>query len=88
MCRAKRGPQWRRPKIRRGIVFNDVLNIYEKFKTTKSTIFQSIKSYIFPKGLTHDFDPKIQIFLYLFLMKIRRRIVLDEAVDKKRLFRL
>ena len=42
-----------------------------------------MKSYIFPKGLTHEFDPKIQIFLYLFLMKIRRRIVLDDAVDKK-----
>ena len=63
MCRAKRGPQWRRPKIRRGIVFNNVLNIYiyiYKFKTTKTTIFQSIKSYIFLKGLTHDFERKIQ----------------------------
>ena len=89
MCRAKRGPQWRRPKIRRGIVFNNVLNIYiYKFKTTKTTIFQSIKSYIFLKGLTHDFERKIQIFLYLFLVKIRRRIVLDDAVDKKWLFRL
>ena len=54
----------------------------------RTTIFQSIKSYIFPKGLTHDFDPKIQIFLYLFLVKIRPRIVLDDAVDKKMLFRL
>ena len=95
MCRAKRGPQWRRPKIRRAIVFNNVLNIYiyiyiyiYKFKTTKTTIFQSIKSYIFLKGLTHDFERKIQIFLYLFLVKIRRRIVLDDAVDKKWLFRL
>ena len=91
MCREKRGPQWRRPKIRRGIVFNDVLNIYiyiYKFKTTKTAIFQSIKSYIFLKRLTHDFERKIQIFLYLFLVKIRRRIVLDDAVDKKWLFRL
>ena len=87
MCHAKRGLQWRRPKIRRGIVFNDVLNIY-KFKTTKTTIFQSIKSYIFLKGLTHDFERKIRIFLYLFLVKIRRRIVLDDAVDTKWLFRL
>ena len=54
----------------------------------RTTIFQSIKSYIFPKGLTHDFDPKIQIFLYLFVVKIRPRIVLDDAVDKKMLFRL
>ena len=54
----------------------------------RTTIFQSIKSYIFPKGLTHDFDPKIQIFLYLFLVKIRPRLVLDDAVDKKMLFRL
>ena len=89
MCRAKRGPQWRRPKIRRGIVFNNVLNIYiYKFKTTKTTIFQSIKSYIFLKGLTHDFERKIPIFLYLFLVKIRRRIVLDDAVDKNWLFKL
>ena len=89
MCRAKRGPQWRRPKIRRGIVFNNVLNIYiYKFKTTKTTIFQSMKSYVFLKGLTNDFERKIQIFLYLFLVKIRRRIVLDDAVDKKWLFRL
>ena len=88
MCREKRGRQWRRPKIRRGIVLNDVLNVYKKFKTTKTTIFQSIKSYIFLKGLTHDFERKIRIFLYLFLVKIRRRIVLDDAVDKKRLFRL
>ena len=95
MCRAKRGPQWRRPKIRRGIVFNNVLNIYiyiyiyiYKFKTTKTTIFRSIKSYVFLKGLTNDFERKIQIFLYLFLVKIRRRIVLDDAVDKNWLFRL
>ena len=46
-------------------------------------MFESIKSYIFPKRLTHDFDPKIQNFPYLFLVKIRRRIVLDDAVDKK-----
>ena len=32
-------------------------------------IFQSIKSYSFPKGLTHDFDPKIQIFLYFTTTK-------------------
>ena len=34
-------------------------------------IFQSIKSYSFRKGLTHDFDPKIQIFLYF--KKTKRR---------------
>ena len=34
-------------------------------------IFQSIKSYSFPKGLTHDFDPKIQIFLYFKTTKGR-----------------
>ena len=28
MCRAKRGRQWGRPKIRREIVLNDGLNIY------------------------------------------------------------
>ena len=59
MAQNLHGPQLRRPKIRQGIVFNDVLNIYINFQTTKTTIFQSIKSYIFPKGLTHDFDPKI-----------------------------
>ena len=37
------------------------------------------KLYFF--NVTHDFDPKIQIFLCLFLVKIRLRIVLDDAVD-------
>ena len=55
---------------------------------TENNNFSKYKSYIFPKGLTHDFDPKIQIFLCLFLVKIRLRIVLDDAVDKKMLFRL
>ena len=33
----------------------------------KTTIFQSIKRYVFPKGLTNDFDPKIQFFsLFVF----------------------
>ena len=53
----------------------------------RTTIFQSIKSYIFPKGLTHDFDPKIQIFFCLFLVKIWLQIVLDDAVDKKNAFK-
>ena len=59
MAQNVHGPQLRRSKIPQGIVFNDVLNIYINFQTTKTTIFQSIKSYIFPKGLTHDSDPKI-----------------------------
>ena len=55
MCRAKRGPQWKRPKLHRGIVFNDVINIHKNL---------SIKSYIFPKGLTHDFNSKFSLFVF------------------------
>ena len=85
MCRAKRGPQCRRPKIPRVIVFNDVLTIHKNLDYENDN-FSKYKK--FSRGLTHDFDPKIQIFLYLFLVKIRLRIVLDNAVDKSLLLRL
>ena len=42
--------------------FNNVLERKENFLTTKNKIFQSPKSRIFPKGLTHAFGQKMPNF--------------------------
>ena len=52
----------------------------------RTTIFKSIKSYIFPK-VNPWFWSKNSNFFCLFLVKIWLQIVLDDAVDKKNAFK-
>ena len=59
-------------KIRLVIVLlNDFVEKKETFLSIKKTVFQSPKTRILQKGLTHAFDQKYQYLLYLYLVKIR-----------------
>ena len=53
-------------KIRLEIMFNNVLDRKETFLAIKTSIFQSPKNRIFPKGLTHAFGQKMQ-FVSVFV---------------------
>ena len=48
-------------------------------------MFQSPQNHIFPKGLTHAFGQKMPNFS-LFLFEIRLEIMLNNRVEKKKLF--
>ena len=70
-------------KIRPEIMFNNVLDRKETFFGHKNSIFQSPKKPFFPKGLTHAFVQIMYFFLYLFLVKIRPEIMLNNVRDRK-----
>ena len=48
-------------KIDREKVFADVLDKKEAFKDYKTTVYEKRKIRIFPKGLVHRFDKKLEI---------------------------
>ena len=62
---------------------NNVLDRKETFFGHKNSIFQSPKNHIFQKGLTHAFVQIMYFFLYLFLVKIRPEIMLNNVRDRK-----
>ena len=62
---------------------NNVLDRKETFFGYKNLIFQSPKKPFFPKGLTHAFVQIMYFFLYLFLVKIRPEIMLNNVRDRK-----
>ena len=47
---------------------------------------QSLKNFIFPKGLTHAFGQKCQFFHFLFSLKIRLEIRFKNVPDRKETF--
>ena len=50
----------------------------------KKEIFHSLKSCIFPKGLTHGFGPEIATFFFFVCsIKTKLEIVLTDFLDKK-----
>ena len=49
-------------KIRLEIMFNNVIDGKETFFGKKTSIFQSPKNHIYPKGLTHAFNQKMNFF--------------------------
>ena len=69
-------------KIRLEIRFNNVLDRKETFFDYKKK-FQSLKNFIFPKGLTHAFGQKCQFFHFLFSLKIRLEIRFKNVPDRK-----
>ena len=48
--------------------------------------FYKAKICNFPKGSIYDFNPKIQIFLYLFLPKIILKIEFLHVLNEKKTF--
>ena len=73
-------------KIRLEIMFNNVIDGKETFFGKKTSIFQSPKHRIFPKGLTHAFHQRMYVFIYLFLVKIRPEIMFNNVIDGKETF--
>ena len=51
------------------------------FLRIKTKLYKVPKNCIFPKGLTHGFDKKCQIFLYLDLVKIRLEKVSNNILE-------
>ena len=66
--------------------FNYVLDSKETFSFYKNKIFLVSKIFIFPKGLTHADGQKMQLFLYLFLVKKRLEIRSNTVLDRKQTF--
>ena len=60
-------------KIDRGKVFADVLDKKKPLKTIKTTVYEKRKIRIFPKGLVHRFDQKLEISSTLIFMQNRPR---------------
>ena len=60
-------------KIDREKVFADVLDKREPLKTIKTTVYEKRKIRIFPKGLVHHFDQKLEISSTLIFMENRPR---------------
>ena len=60
-------------KIDREKVFADVLDKKKPLKTIKTTVYEKRKSRIFPKGLVHRFDQKLDISSTLIFMQNRPR---------------
>ena len=52
----------------------------------KTKFFQTPKNRIFPKGLTHAFGQKCQLFHFLFSRKIRLEIRFKNVPDRKETF--
>ena len=60
-------------KIDREKVFADVLDKKKPLKTIKTTVYEKRKIRIFPKGLVHRFDQKLEISSTLIFMQNRPR---------------
>ena len=60
-------------KIDRDKVFADVLDKKKPLKTIKTTVNEERKCRIFPKGLLHRFDQKLEISSTLIFMQNRPR---------------
>ena len=60
-------------KIDREKVFPDVLDKRKPLKTIKTTVYEKRKIRIFPKGLVHRFDQKLEISSTLIFMQNRPR---------------
>ena len=54
-------------------VFGDVLDKKKPLKSIKTTVYEKRKIRIFPKGLVHRFDQKLEISSTLIFMQNRPR---------------
>ena len=71
------------PEIR----LNDVLDRKQTFSDQKNNIFHRLKNRIFPKGLTHAFSQKMDLFFHqLFSVKKELEIKLNDVLDRKQTF--
>jgi len=52
----------------------------------KKKNFQRPQNRLFPKGLIHAFDQKVQYFLYFFSVKIGLEIKFNNVLDRKETF--
>ena len=73
-------------KIRLQIMFKNVLDRKKPFMVIKTSISQSPKKRIFPKGLTYALVKNCNFFLYLFSLKIRLEIMFNNVLDRKETF--
>ena len=70
-------------------VFYDILERKKAFLGYKNKKFKKPKNWHFPKGLSHGFDPKMEIFATFFFRQNRpEKCVLWYSRTKKRLSRL
>ena len=61
-------------------VFPDVLDKKKPLKTIKTTVYEKRKIRIFPKGLVHRFDQKLEISSTLSFMQNRpRKSILERS---------
>ena len=73
-------------KTRLEIRFNNVLDGKETVFWVKKQKFSKSKNLSFPKGLTHAFGQRLQIFLYLDLVKMKLEKMLNNFVGKQETF--
>ena len=59
-------------KIDREKLFGDVLDKRKPLKTIKTSVYEKRRIRIFPNGLVHRFDEKLEISLTLIFMQNRR----------------
>ena len=60
-------------KVDREKLFGDVLDKRKPLKTIKTSVYEKRKIRIFPKGLVHRFDQKLEISSTLIFMQNRPR---------------
>ena len=69
--------------IRLEIRLNNLLDTKKPFFDYKRNICESPKNRIFPKGLTHAFGQKCQLFLYLALVTTRLELRFNNVLERK-----
>ena len=67
-------------------VFNDILERKIALLRYKNKHFKSRKLDIFPKALTHCFNPKMAIFHIFFLSNISQENVFYDFLERKKAF--
>ena len=68
-------------------VFYDIIQQKSAFLGYKNKKFKKSKIDIFPKGLTHGFDPKMAIFCnFFFLGNIGEENVFNDILERKNAF--
>ena len=64
-------------------MFYDILKRKNSFLGNKNKKFKKSKNWHFPKGLTHGFAQKLDIFPSFFLGNIGKEIVFYDILDRK-----
>ena len=73
-------------KIGLEIRFNNIMNKKETFFDYKNKHFTTSQTWHFSEGLTHAFGQKMQFFHYLFPLKIRAEVRVNNVLERKKTF--